>query len=152
MVYTDADDLESGRDELHDQHALTEEIGAAMSRNPLGEQIDETELDKELEELEQENTNAQLLGAGTDAGRWRSGVAAGGVDRVRVCLSSSIPILPLNTYLLLLTCLCVLSEEQSGAAGGGRGGRGAEEAAGGDGDVMQQEYGRSCPRSSGPQS
>lgn len=35
-----------------------------MSRNPLGEQIDESELDAELEQLEQEKTDAQLLGAG----------------------------------------------------------------------------------------
>lgn len=53
------------RDKLREQHALGEEIANAITSAPIGEQIDETELENELAELEQEQMDEQLLKTGT---------------------------------------------------------------------------------------
>lgn len=52
------------RDILREQHQLSEEIGAAITSVPLGEQPDEEELDAELEGLEQEAMDERMLKTG----------------------------------------------------------------------------------------
>lgn len=61
MVYADA----TCRDQLREQHQLGDEIAQAISSNPLGEQPDETELDEELQGLEQEAMDEKMLSTGT---------------------------------------------------------------------------------------
>jgi len=52
------------RDKLREQHQLSEEIGAAITSVPLGEQPDEDELQDELEGLEQEAMDERMLNTG----------------------------------------------------------------------------------------
>jgi charged multivesicular body protein 4 len=52
------------REKLQDQHALSTEIGSAITSVPIGEQPDETELDDELERLEQEAMDAKMVNTG----------------------------------------------------------------------------------------
>ena|SRR5579862_8910446 len=52
------------REELREQHALGEEIGNAITGTPLGEPIDEDELDHELDQMEQENLTTKMLETG----------------------------------------------------------------------------------------
>ncbi|KAJ5677638.1 Snf7 [Penicillium maclennaniae] len=49
---------------LREQHHLSEEIGAAITSVPLGEQPDEDELEEELEGLEQEAMDERMLNTG----------------------------------------------------------------------------------------
>lgn len=53
------------RDKLREQHALGEEIAQAITSAPLGEPLDESELDDELAELEQEQLDNKMLKTGT---------------------------------------------------------------------------------------
>lgn len=53
------------REKLREQHALGEEIAQAITSAPIGEAIDETELDDELAELEQEQLDNKMLKTGT---------------------------------------------------------------------------------------
>lgn len=53
------------REELREQHALGEEIANAITNAPLGETIDESELDDELAELEQEQLDNKMIDTGT---------------------------------------------------------------------------------------
>lgn len=53
------------REKLREQHALGEEIASAITSAPIGEPIDETELDDELAELEQEQLDDKMLKTGT---------------------------------------------------------------------------------------
>lgn len=53
------------RDGLREQHQLSQEIAAAITNNPLGEQPDEDELEAELEGLEQEAMDERMLKTGT---------------------------------------------------------------------------------------
>ena len=53
------------RDELREQHALGEEIAAAITSAPIGEPIDEADLEEELEGLEQEVMDERMLRTGT---------------------------------------------------------------------------------------
>ena len=53
------------REDLREQHALGEEIANAITNAPLGETIDETELDDELAEMEQEQLDNKMLKTGT---------------------------------------------------------------------------------------
>lgn len=53
-----------GRDKLREQHALGVEIATAITSAPIGEPIDETELDDELAELEQEQLDDKMLQTG----------------------------------------------------------------------------------------
>ncbi|KAH0533547.1 hypothetical protein GP486_008992, partial [Trichoglossum hirsutum] len=51
-------------EELREQHALGEEIGQAITSTPIGEPVDEDELDQELEDLVQENLDNKMLETG----------------------------------------------------------------------------------------
>jgi charged multivesicular body protein 4 len=51
------------REELRDQHAIVEEIGEAITQN-VGGQLDETELDEELEQMQQEQLDNEMLSTG----------------------------------------------------------------------------------------
>lgn len=53
------------RDKLREQHQLSEEIAQVITSNPIGEMPDETELDEELEGLEQEAMDERMLKTGT---------------------------------------------------------------------------------------
>jgi len=53
------------REKLREQHALGEEIANAITSAPIGEAIDETELDDELAELEQQQLHNKMLNTGT---------------------------------------------------------------------------------------
>jgi charged multivesicular body protein 4A/B len=53
------------RDELREQHALGEEIANAISSAPIGEPIDEDEIENELEGMEQEAIDQRMLETGT---------------------------------------------------------------------------------------
>ena len=53
------------RDQLREQHQLSEEIAQAITNTQIGDQADETELDAELEGLEQEAMDERMLHTGT---------------------------------------------------------------------------------------
>lgn len=55
----------SFRDELREQHALGEEIANAITNAPIGEPVDDDELEAELEGLEQEQIDERMLKTGT---------------------------------------------------------------------------------------
>lgn len=57
------DKVDSTMDEIRDQVAINEEIRDAISR-PLGQEVDEDELNEDLAELEQEALDAQMVNAG----------------------------------------------------------------------------------------
>lgn len=59
------DQVDETMDELRNQQQLGEEIANAITSAPLGEQIDEGELEDELEQLEQERMDEQMLKTGT---------------------------------------------------------------------------------------
>ena len=63
------------RDELREQHALGEEIANAITNAPIGEPIDEADLEEELEGMEQEAMDERMLKTGTVP-------VAGEVDRL----------------------------------------------------------------------
>src|SRR5262249_19733371 len=69
------------REELREQHAIGEEIGEAITQSIGNQGLDETELDEELEALQQEKLDEEMLKAGpTPADRLPSapeGVKAG---------------------------------------------------------------------------
>lgn len=52
------------REELRDQHAIVEEIGEAITQSVGAQGMDESELDEELEALQQEELDSQMLGTG----------------------------------------------------------------------------------------
>lgn len=59
------DKVDATMDELREQHALGEEIANAITNAPLGEAIDEGDLEDELEELEQEALDERMIKTGT---------------------------------------------------------------------------------------
>lgn len=59
------DKVDATMDELREQHALSEEINNAITNAPLGEAIDEADLEEELEGLEQEAMDERMLKTGT---------------------------------------------------------------------------------------
>jgi len=59
------DKVDETMEKLREQHALGEEIASAITSAPIGEAIDETELDDELAELEQEQLDNKMLKTGT---------------------------------------------------------------------------------------
>ncbi|TAQ91448.1 hypothetical protein B7494_g182 [Chlorociboria aeruginascens] len=61
----DIDKVDETMEQLREQHALGEEIANAITSAPIGEPIDETELDDELAELEQEQLDNEMLRTGT---------------------------------------------------------------------------------------
>ncbi|KAJ5760575.1 hypothetical protein N7520_007731 [Penicillium odoratum] len=58
------DQVDETMSKLQEQHQLADEVGAAITSVPLGEQIDEDELDAELEGLEQEAMDERMLNTG----------------------------------------------------------------------------------------
>lgn len=59
------DKVDATMDELREQHALGEEIASAITNAPLGEPVDETELEEELEGMEQEAMDERMLKSGS---------------------------------------------------------------------------------------
>ena len=59
------DKVDATMDELREQHALGEEIASAITNAPIGEPIDEADLEEELEGLEQEAMDEKMLKTGT---------------------------------------------------------------------------------------
>jgi len=59
------DVVDETMEKLREQHALGEEIANAITNAPLGETVDEGELDDELEALEQEQLDDRMLKTGT---------------------------------------------------------------------------------------
>lgn len=53
------------REQLREQHELTQEIGNAITSMPITEPIDEDELEAELATLEQEKLDEDMLKTGT---------------------------------------------------------------------------------------
>ncbi|KAF7510245.1 ESCRT-III subunit protein snf7 [Endocarpon pusillum] len=59
------DKVDATMEELREQHALGEEIANAISSPPIGEPIDEDDLEAELEGMEQEAIDERMLKTGT---------------------------------------------------------------------------------------
>jgi len=59
------DKVDETMEKLREQHALGEEIANAITSAPIGEQIDEIDLETELAELEQEQLDNKMLKTGT---------------------------------------------------------------------------------------
>ncbi|KAI9831672.1 MAG: ESCRT-III subunit protein snf7 [Sarea resinae] len=59
------DKVDNTMDQLREQHALGEEIANAITSAPIGEQVDETELEDELNDMAQEELDSNLLRTGT---------------------------------------------------------------------------------------
>ena len=53
------------REQLREQHELTQEIGNAITSMPITDPIDEDELEADLAALEQENLDEKMLKTGT---------------------------------------------------------------------------------------
>lgn len=53
------------REQLREQHELTQEIGNAITSMPITEPIDEDELQADLDKLEQEALDEKMLRTGT---------------------------------------------------------------------------------------
>jgi charged multivesicular body protein 4 len=53
------------RDELREQNAMSDEIVNAITQTPMGDAIDDDELENELDELQQEQLDEQMLKTGT---------------------------------------------------------------------------------------
>ena len=58
------DKVDQTMDELREQHALGEEIANAITNAPIGEPIDEADLEDELEGMEQEAMDERMLKTG----------------------------------------------------------------------------------------
>lgn len=58
-------DIHDDREQLREQHELTQEIGNAITSMPITEPIDEDELEADLAALEQENLDEKMLKTGT---------------------------------------------------------------------------------------
>lgn len=58
------DKVDATMDELREQHALGEEIASAITNAPIGEPIDEADLEDELEGMEQEAMDERMLKTG----------------------------------------------------------------------------------------
>lgn len=61
----DINKVDETMDKVREQHALGEEIAQAITSAPMGEAVDEAELDDELAELEQEQLDNRMLKTGT---------------------------------------------------------------------------------------
>ncbi|EPE29339.1 hypothetical protein GLAREA_00499 [Glarea lozoyensis ATCC 20868] len=58
------DKVDETMEKLREQHALGEEIANAITSTPMGEPIDDDELNEELENLEQEQLDNAMIGTG----------------------------------------------------------------------------------------
>lgn len=65
FVWGSFSDASSYRDQIQQQHQLSEEIAQAIASNTIGEVPDETELEEELESMEQEAMDKRMLTPGT---------------------------------------------------------------------------------------
>lgn len=65
FVWGSFSDASSCRDQIQQQHQLSEEIAQAIASNTIGEVPDETELEEELESMEQEAMDKRMLTPGT---------------------------------------------------------------------------------------
>ena len=71
---------------------LSQEIGDAITNMPLGEQMDEGELEAELEGLEQEAMDERMLNTGpTPVGNRLEGLPAAGTAERKFALACSLP-------------------------------------------------------------
>jgi len=61
----DINKVDETMDKLREQHALGEEIAQAITSAPLGEPVDEAELEDELADLEQEQLDNKMLKTGS---------------------------------------------------------------------------------------
>ncbi|KAL9624570.1 MAG: hypothetical protein Q9160_001234 [Pyrenula sp. 1 TL-2023] len=59
------DKVDQTMDELREQHQLGEEIASAITNAPIGDPIDEVDLETELEGMEQEAIDERMLKTGT---------------------------------------------------------------------------------------
>ncbi|KAI9670486.1 MAG: ESCRT-III subunit protein snf7 [Caeruleum heppii] len=59
------DKVDETMDQLKEQHALGEEIAAAITSAPIGETVDMEELEEEMQGMEQEALDEQMLKTGT---------------------------------------------------------------------------------------
>jgi hypothetical protein len=123
------DKVDATMDELREQHALGEEIASAITNVPLGDPLDETELDEELEGMEQEAMDERMLKSGS--------VPVGGeVSRLPSITNGPSKWNPSRCSEMCANTDC--STWQS--AGRRRRGRRASEAASGDGDVVTKTW------------
>ncbi|KAI9805754.1 MAG: ESCRT-III subunit protein snf7 [Piccolia ochrophora] len=58
------DKVDETMDQLREQHTLGEDIANAITSAPIGEPVDTTELDEEMDRLEQEEIDNKMLGTG----------------------------------------------------------------------------------------
>ena len=110
------------REDLREQHALSEEIGRAITDVPLSEQPDEEELDAELEGLEQEQMDERMLNTGPTpvTPALDRLPAAGTSDRKSLFAPHSAADAEALTW-------CQSKQEQTGCCRGGRRGGGASQ-------------------------
>ncbi|KAF2230704.1 Snf7-domain-containing protein [Viridothelium virens] len=59
------DKVDQTMEDLREQHAIGEEISGALTQTPIGQGVDEDELDEELQELQQEQLDEKMLKTGT---------------------------------------------------------------------------------------
>ncbi|KAK4989296.1 ESCRT-III subunit protein snf7 [Elasticomyces elasticus] len=59
------DKVDQTMEELHDQHAIGEEIAEALTQGAMANGVDEDELDEEFAELQQEELDNKMLKTGT---------------------------------------------------------------------------------------
>ena len=115
------------REQLREQHELTQEIGNAITSMPITEPIDEDELEADLAALEQENLDEKMLKTGTVP-------VADSLNRLPKAAngeSKSHFIHGRRRRRPLLTRWCPVSQRQIESTGGRRGrGGGVAEAAG----------------------
>lgn len=63
------DKVDATMDELRENHALAEDIANAITNAPIGEPLEETALENELEAMEQEALDESMLKTGTTPAR-----------------------------------------------------------------------------------
>ncbi|KAL9086601.1 MAG: hypothetical protein Q9165_007044 [Trypethelium subeluteriae] len=59
------DKVDQTMEDLREQHAIGEEISGALTQTPIGQAVDEDDLDEELQELQQEQLDEKMLKTGT---------------------------------------------------------------------------------------
>ncbi|KAI9834897.1 MAG: ESCRT-III subunit protein snf7 [Thelocarpon superellum] len=59
------DQVDKTMDKLREQHALGEEIAAAITSSPIGETVDQDDLEAELGQMEQEALDARMTDTGS---------------------------------------------------------------------------------------
>jgi hypothetical protein len=113
------------REKLREQHALGEEIANAITSAPIGDPVDEDELNEELDALEQEQLDNKMLKTGTvpvSDEIHRLPAAANGESK---CCKA-----PIRSHVLNVTS----QGQDTYPRGRGRGGR-TPEITGGDGNL-----------------